>query len=167
MADNTSFYASLDPAAPKILDKEVAHSGDQAKLQYIGLGEATGTEGAYTFRAFTALDTLLQSLLTVLAPATITPVVSGTGDAQVLPATANLRLMGFTSKENAGSPAPAEFILRHGTGTGDPPLVHVTLGSNESTRDWFGPGGMSVSSGIFLDRVSGTTELSLYTVVAP
>lgn len=173
MADNTSFYASLDPAAPKVLDKEVDHSGDTAKLQYIGLGEALGSEGSRTFREFTALDTLLESLIDLVTAAnaatttaaTTTPVASGTGDAQILPATANLRLLGFTSKEDTGS-ASAEFVLRHGTSASDPPLAHVTLGSNESTRDWFGPGGMIASSGIYLDRISGTTEISIQTVVA-
>ena len=66
MADNTAIPGSLDPAAPKVLDREVAHSGDLAKLQYVGLGEATGVEGAYTFRAFAALDTLLDAINTLL-----------------------------------------------------------------------------------------------------
>lgn len=48
MADNTAFVASLDPAAPKIADKEVEHSGELAKVQLIQLVHVTGTEGAYT-----------------------------------------------------------------------------------------------------------------------
>jgi hypothetical protein len=167
VADNTLFQASLDPGQPRILDKEVSHSGELAKLQYVGLGIVTGTEGAYTFRELAALDTLLQSLLTLQAPATATAVASGTADAQVIAATTSLRLVGFSAKENAGSPALAEFILRHGTSTAGTPLAFVKLGPGESVRDWFGPGGQIASSGIFLDRISGTTELVVHTVVAP
>lgn len=50
MADNTPFVSSLDPASPKIADREVSHSGDTAKVQLIQLASATGVEGAYTLR---------------------------------------------------------------------------------------------------------------------
>lgn len=63
MADNTPFYASTDPASPKIADKEVAHAGDQAKVQLIMLVEVTGSEGGYTLREMAALDTILQTRL--------------------------------------------------------------------------------------------------------
>lgn len=168
MPSNTPFQASMDPAQPKILDKEVPHDGDSAKLQYVGLGIATGSEASgYTFRELAALDTLLQSLLTIYAPATATNAASGTADVQMLPATTSLRLMGYSSKENAGSPVNAEFILRNGTSTADTPLAHVKLGPNESVRDWFGPGGLIASGGIYLDRISGTTDITIHTVVAP
>jgi hypothetical protein len=166
MADNTRFQESTDPAQPRILDKEVTHSGDLAKLQYIGLGITTGTEGAYTFRELAALDTLLQSLLTLQAAATSTNAASGTADAQMIAATPSLRLVGFTAKENAGSPALAEFILRNGTSTAGTPVAHVKLGAGESVRDWFGPGGISVAAGVYLDRISGTTDVTIHTVVA-
>jgi len=180
VADNTLFQASLDPAQPRIADLDVPNSGENAKVQIITLAEVTGTEGAYTLRRLSGLDTLLTtvighvdgleaqltSLLTLQAPATATAVASGTADAQVIAATTSLRLMGLSAKENAGSPADAEFILRHGTSTAGTPLAFVKLGPNESIRDWFGPGGLAAASGIFLDRVSGTTELVVLTVMA-
>jgi hypothetical protein len=167
VADNTLFQASLDPAQPRIADLEVTNSGDLAKVQIITLAEITGSEGSYTLRRLSGLDTLIQSLLTLQGPATATAVASGTADAQVVAATTSLRLVGFSAKENAGSPANAEFILRHGTSTAGTPLAFVKLGPNESVRDWFGPGGKIASSGVFLDRVSGTTEVVVHTVVAP
>lgn len=205
MPDNTLFQASLDPAQPRIADKEVLHAGDLAKVQIILLSEVLGSEGAYTLRELTALDTiigqladaaagsdtadaslnalvkrLLQRMTTLIGhvdaletllgsqiAATPTSVGSGTADAQVIAATPNLRLLGFSGKEDAATPAEAEFVLRHGTSAAGTPLAHVNLGPNESIRDWFGPGGMAVASGIFLDRVSGTTDLVVHTVVAP
>lgn len=165
MADNTLFQASLDPAQPRILDKEVLHSGENAKLQYVGLGIVTGTEGAYTFRELAALDTLLQSLVTLQAAATSTFIVSGTADASIAAATPGLRLLGYGVKENAA--AAASLIIRHGTSTAGTPLVPMSFGANESVRDWFGPGGIACPNGLFLDRVTGTTEVTIFTVIAP
>lgn len=62
MADNTRFQSSTDPAQPKILDKEVPHSGELAKLQYVGLGFVTGTEGTYTFQELPGDSVFTQSV---------------------------------------------------------------------------------------------------------
>lgn len=159
MADNTPFQASTDPAQPKIADKEVTHSGDQAKVQLIQLVDVVGTEGAYTLREMTALDTLIRSMF---SPALTVSSGSGTGDVVMVAAAGNLRLMGYSIKEDAASPAEAEAIIRFGATIAGAPLVHINLGPNESVRDWFGPGGIGASGGLFLDRVSGTTDLVLY-----
>lgn len=108
----------------------------------------------------------LGALLTDHAAATPTAVASGTGDAQGVAAAANLRYVGFTCRENAGSPAAAEFILRHGTDNTGTPLAFVKLAANESRADWNGPDGVAAASGIFVDRVSGTTEITIFSKVA-
>lgn len=107
-----------------------------------------------------------QSVL-LATPAATTPntVASGTGDTAIVAATASLRLIGFACKEDAGSPAAAEFILRHGDDAADPILIPVKLAAGESRADWFGPDGIACASGIFLDRVTGTTQVTIFTKV--
>src|SRR6266542_3498934 len=88
---------------------------------------------------------------------------SGTGDHQTVVATSGLRLIGVTAKEDAGTAAAAEFIFRNGTDTSGTPIYYCKLGANESVRDWFGPEGIPCAAGLFLDRVSGTTAITVFT----
>lgn len=101
----------------------------------------------------------------VMQAATSTPVASGTADAQGIAAAAGLRLIGFSVAETAATAADAELVLRHGTLATDPILCRITLSPDESARDWFGPDGIAVASGVFVDRVTGTSELTLFTKV--
>ncbi len=97
------------------------------------------------------------------ASATATVVASGTADVQGLAAQTRLtRLCGYSITEKAG--AAAEVIIRAGTSTAGTALADVTLSAGESTREglWCEDGPV-VTSGIFVDRVSGTTTLTLYT----
>ena len=107
-----------------------------------------------------------QGLLPV-TPAACTPntITSGTGDTAVVAATAGLRLMGFACQEDAGTPAAASFYLRHGDDATDPILIPVKLAASESRADWFGPDGIAAASGIYLDRVTGTTQVTVFTKV--
>jgi hypothetical protein len=101
---------------------------------------------------------------TATANAASTPVAiaSGTADVQGIAAQANLRLVGFSVTEDAGTAAAAEVILRHGTAATDPELFGITLTADQSTREYFGPNGIAVASGVFVDRVAGTTKLTLF-----
>ncbi len=95
--------------------------------------------------------------------ATPVAVAAGTGDAQIVNARRGLRLRGFSCAETASSAAAAEFILRHGTSTGDPQLVSpVNLNANGVGFPWFGTHGIDCPDGIFLDRISGNTSLVVY-----
>lgn len=96
-----------------------------------------------------------------LGPATAADAGTGSGDVAVAAAAAGLRLMGFSARETTAA-AGAVFNLRHGTAVTDPILVTVTLGANESSREWYGPDGLAAPSGIFLDRVSGTSQVIGY-----
>lgn len=96
-----------------------------------------------------------------LAPATATDAGTGTGDVAITAAATGLRLMGFSARETTGI-AGAVFNLRHGVASTDPILVTVSLGANESAREWYGPDGLAAASGIWLDRVSGTSQIVGY-----
>lgn len=71
-----------------------------------------------------------------------------------------LRLMGFSSLETAG--ATAGFFLHNGTSGSDPVLFACTVGQNESRAEWFGEGGILSQSGIWLERLTGTTRVIVY-----
>lgn len=89
-------------------------------------------------------------------------VASGTADVQGLTAKVYRRLCGVSVTEDAGTAAAAEVILRHGTSTGGSELTGIVLAANETKVFWFSDEGVSVPSGVFVDRVAGTTKLTLF-----
>lgn len=91
----------------------------------------------------------------------LTAVAAGAGDAQGLVADGGNRLMGYSIRETAG--AAAVVSLRHGTADTDPPIAHESLAANGAITRFFGPDGITVPAGVFVERVSGSTELTLYT----
>lgn len=93
---------------------------------------------------------------------TITAIAAGTGDEAGLAATPNLRLMGYSMKETAG--AVATLILRHG-GTGGVDTIFANFAAAGSTTQWFGPQGIPMPSGIWIERLTGTTAVTLFTKI--
>lgn len=99
------------------------------------------------------------------AAATATDPGGTTTSLQVVAATTNLRLVGFSSRETTGT-AGAVFNLRHGTSAAGGLLATVSLGVGESAREWYGPDGLAAASGIYLERVSGSSTVVGYSKVA-
>ncbi len=96
--------------------------------------------------------------------AAATEVASGTTDAQGITGTWNKVLTGFSVAESAAPAAAAEVILRHGTTDAAAMLVApINLDANGFGQYVLDPP-VVVSSGVYVDRVSGTTTLVLYTV---
>lgn len=89
-------------------------------------------------------------------------------DAAVAAAT-GLRLMGFAARESDGTPAVATFRVVHGaTGAGGDAVIPVELAASGSTFQWFGPQGVAFASGISIDHIAGTVDVTLfYTTVVP
>lgn len=96
------------------------------------------------------------------AGSSLTAVAATAADVQGLAAAANLRLMGFSITEAAGTAAAAEVSLRHGTAATDPEIIGVNLAADGSVRDFFGPDGIAVPNGVFVDVVAGTAKLTLF-----
>jgi hypothetical protein len=92
------------------------------------------------------------------APAVIADVPSDTAD--FLAWNGPTRVLGWSFSEEAG--AAAKLILRDGNGTSGRYVATVTLAANESNREWFGPDGIQVNVGIYVDRISGTTLGGVY-----
>lgn len=95
----------------------------------------------------------LQAVLTA-AIASNTTDVAATGAAGTL--------FGYSIKEDAS--AAANIIIRDGTSNSGTPVAYINLASNESVRDWFGPQGIKITTGIWIDRVAGTTTLTIWYV---
>jgi hypothetical protein len=93
---------------------------------------------------------------------------SGTAGSHVAisAAVAGTRLIGLSFRETTGT-AGALVILRYGTVIGAAATVSVSLGPNESVREWYGPDGIAMPSGIFMERNLGATECAVYTKVVP
>lgn len=92
----------------------------------------------------------------------LTAVASGTADVAAVAAADGRRLFGFSCRESDGTPAAAEFIIRHGVADTAPAVIFVNLAANGSQTEWFGFDGLPFQNGIFVDRISGTTEISLW-----
>lgn len=71
-------------------------------------------------------------------------------------------LYGYSLRESAGTPAVATAFLRDGTGATDPVLVVLELAANGVETQWFGPQGIPINGGVYLDRVAGEVEGVLY-----
>ncbi len=88
--------------------------------------------------------------------ATGTPVAAGSGNVQVI--TGATTLVGVAFRETAA--AVATFALRDGTTTGDPIRFVGNLAA--SAFNYVALPAVPFTTGVFLNRQSGTTELVLY-----
>jgi len=98
---------------------------------------------------------------------TVTEIVSGTGDVQGLSAQVGLRLVGYSVRESAVVPILATVALRDGTSDAGEAVVVIGLLASTSQTVWLGDYGLPCNSGVFVDRISGTSHLSLWTKVIP
>lgn len=75
-----------------------------------------------------------------------------------------LTLLGYASRESAGTAAAAAFNIVDGaTGSGGTQVVPVELAADSSDSKWFGPDGIAIDSGnLSIDVVTGTVDVTLY-----
>lgn len=68
--------------------------------------------------------------------------------------------MGFSCHETAAAVATA--VIRDGTSVNGTPIAYISLAAAGGQTQWFGPQGIVCPGGIFLDRVTGTTEFTVW-----
>jgi hypothetical protein len=95
---------------------------------------------------------------------TTTVVAAATGDEAGVAANTTLRLMGYSIKETAG--AVATLSLLNGASSGGTAVAHVNLAAAGSIQQWFGPQGIPCPAGVWIERLTGTTAVILYTRLA-
>lgn len=69
------------------------------------------------------------------------------------------RILGFALLESSGG---AGAIVRLRDGDAGDLIVPVSLAAGESAREWWGPGGVSTTAGIYLEVVSGAVVGSIF-----
>lgn len=94
---------------------------------------------------------------------TYTTVAAGTGDEAGVAATHGLHLMGYSVRETAAG--VATLNIEHGTANSSPIMAAVNLAAAGSDVQWFGPGGLPCFGGIWIERLTGTTQVNLITTV--
>lgn len=93
-------------------------------------------------------------------PAKPNYIAAGAGD--VYAVQYDCALKGWSIAESTGA-AGASFYLRDGIDATGPIVAIVKLAANESSREWFGLQGIQFKTGIFVDRLTGSSELVLFT----
>ena len=91
-------------------------------------------------------------------PATVVANAAGTGDAALVAAACTL--LGWSVAETGGS--TAKLYLRDGTDATGTIVATFTLNPYESIREIAPACGIKIVTGLYLDRTSGTTELSAW-----
>jgi len=99
----------------------------------------------------------LHKAASVDVNATITADVDAAVAAQ-----AGLRLVGFSTKETAGTPAAATAVIVNGaTGAAGTAVAYINLAASGSNTVWLGDG-VDCSSGISIDWLTGQLDVALF-----
>lgn len=81
----------------------------------------------------------------------------------VVAAAAGLRLMGWSARESAGSPAVASAKIVNGaTGAAAGKLVEIGLLASDSKHAWYGPQGIPCPLGLSIDWLVGNLSITLF-----
>lgn len=86
------------------------------------------------------------------------PVASGAADAQAF--TGSGTLVGYTVRESAGTPATASLVLRDGTSTAGSVIATISLAASTSQSAELPA--VQFDTGVFVDRLAGSTEVVVY-----
>jgi len=84
-----------------------------------------------------------------------------TTDIQLYTATLEVPIMGWSFSEPTGL-APATFDLYDGLDPTGILIASITLAASESTRDYLGPWGIMLRTGLFLDMLTGAVKGSVW-----
>lgn len=112
-----------------------------------------------------ALENGLDSIAAQLQPSRNAVPLSGaeyrsmvaSGGAGVRVMSSAGRIAGFSVRETTGA-APALVKLHDGFDLNGDLVMTISLAAGESARDWFWPGGISCTYGLFVEVASGTIE---------
>lgn len=88
------------------------------------------------------------------------PLVVASGSASAQAETGSGILAGLSARESAGTPALAVFQLCDGTSSAGPLLATVSLGASGSQN--VSLPAVPFNTGIYVNRVTGSTEIVLY-----
>lgn len=107
---------------------------------------------------------MIQTEIYEAAKYDLNPAVTADVDGAVAGVTNRvLRLVGYSVRESAGSPAVATLRIVHGaTVSGGDAVVLIELAANGSENQWFGESGIAMPNGISIDHITGTFDCTLF-----
>jgi hypothetical protein len=95
--------------------------------------------------------------------ATATHAAAGTGDVDLaVAADAGLVLMGYTIREAAGSPAIASVQIINGVDGSGAVVAEIAVLASDSKHVWFGENGVACPLGITIERLAGSTAVTVF-----
>lgn len=90
-------------------------------------------------------------------------VAADVDNAVAVVANKQLRLMGYSARESDGTPAVATFLIRDNTvGSSGDIIIYGELAANGSETVWFGDSGIVFGTGISIEHVAGTFDITLF-----
>jgi len=98
----------------------------------------------------------------ISGPFTFTTKAAATADEAGVAAATGLRLMGYSIAERAASAASVD--ISHGAAAGTI-IQYENLAASGSVARWFGPQGIPVPNGVWIERISGNTAVTLITAI--
>jgi hypothetical protein len=94
---------------------------------------------------------------------TYTTIAANTTDEAGKAAADGLVLLGVSVRETAAG--AATLNIEHGTANSSPVLAAINLAASGSTMLWFGPQGLPCPNGVWIERLTGTTQVHLITAI--
>jgi hypothetical protein len=95
---------------------------------------------------------------------TYTTIATSAGDEAGIAGAVGLRLLGVSVRETAA--AAATLNIEHGVANSSPVMVPINVAASSSVTLWFGPQGLPCANGVWLERLSGSTLVTLITTIA-
>ena len=95
---------------------------------------------------------------------TFTTLAASTSDEAALAPAAGLRLMSYSVRETAA--AVATVNLCHGTANSSPIMAAINLAASGCDGQNFFPGGLPCEGGIWVERLSGTSEITICSTIS-
>jgi hypothetical protein len=94
-------------------------------------------------------------------PKTLNAVAAGGVNGNYQLSRVDARLLGFSMRETTGA-AGATIELRAGDDATADLILAIDLDPGETTREWFGPNGIEFNGGLYVVRVAGTVDGSVW-----
>lgn len=83
--------------------------------------------------------------------------------AAAVAANPRVRILGWSVRESAGTPAVATLrIMRGATVAGGTTIAFVELAANASAQQWYGPQGIEAQAGLTIDHIAGEYDIVVY-----
>lgn len=78
-----------------------------------------------------------------------------------------LRLMGWSCRESAGTPAAFSFRIFNGSSSSGTTLANLGGAASANDNQWLGPNGINADNGLSIKHGAGVYDVTVYWVLVP